>query len=70
MDVHFNHANKLIGIKILEYGEQHGLLSNEQFGSRRNKSASEHADFVDKLIQGYRDTLISKWSCVSSSDSM
>ena len=43
MDVRFNHANKLVGKKIMEFGEHHGLLSNEQFGSRKAKSALEHA---------------------------
>ena len=43
MDARFNHNNKLIGRKIMQYGEKHGLLAPEQFGSRKNKSAIEHA---------------------------
>jgi hypothetical protein len=43
MDAHFNHNNKLIGKKMMEYGEKHALLAPEQFGSRKNKSAMEHA---------------------------
>ena len=43
MDVRFNHANKLVGKMIMEQGEHYGLLSNEQFGSRKAKSALEHA---------------------------
>ena len=49
MDVRFNHANKLIGKKIMEYGEEHGLLANEQFGSRKSKSTLEHA-FNKRII--------------------
>jgi hypothetical protein len=43
MDARFNHNNKLIGKKMMEYGESHGLLAPEQFGSRKSKSAMEHA---------------------------
>jgi Reverse transcriptase (RNA-dependent DNA polymerase). len=43
MDARFNHNNKLIGKKMMEYGEKHGLLANEQYGSRKSKSAIEHA---------------------------
>ena len=43
MDSRFNHNNKLIGKKIMEYGEKHALLAQEQFGSRKAKSAIEHA---------------------------
>lgn len=28
---------------MMEYGEAHGLLAPEQFGSRKSKSAIEHA---------------------------
>lgn len=43
MDARFNHNNKLIGKKMMEYVERHGLLDPEQFGSRKSKSAVEHA---------------------------
>ena len=43
MDARFNHNNKLIGKKIMEYGERKGLLAPEQYGSRKEKSAIEHA---------------------------
>lgn len=43
MDARFNHNNKVIGRKILEFGEKHGLLADEQYGSRKNKSSSQHA---------------------------
>ena len=43
MDARFNHNNKLIGKKLMEYGEKNGLLAEEQFGSRKKKSAIEHA---------------------------
>ena len=36
MDARFNHNNKLIGRKMMEYGEKHGLLAEEQYGSRQN----------------------------------
>ena len=37
MDARFNHGNKLIGKKMMEYVEKHGLLADEQFGSRKVK---------------------------------
>ena len=43
MDARFNHNNKLIGKKMMEFGEKHGLLAEEQYGSRKAKSAIEHA---------------------------
>jgi exonuclease III len=43
MDARFNHGNKLIGKKMMEYGERHNLLAPEQFGSRKAKSAIDHA---------------------------
>jgi hypothetical protein len=43
MDARFNHNNKLIGKKMMEYGEANNLLAPEQFGSRHHKSAIEHA---------------------------
>jgi hypothetical protein len=43
MDARFNHNNKLIGKKMLEYGEKNKKLADEQYGSRKNKSAIEHA---------------------------
>jgi hypothetical protein len=43
LDARFNHNNKLIGKKMMEYGERHGLLAPEQFGSRKSLSAIEHA---------------------------
>jgi hypothetical protein len=43
MEARFNHNNKLIGKKMMEYGERKGFLAREQFGSRKSKSAIEHA---------------------------
>ena len=43
MDARFNHNNKLISKKMMEYGERHNLLAPEQFGSRKHKSSIEHA---------------------------
>jgi hypothetical protein len=43
MDARFNHNNKLIGKKMMEYGEKYNMLAPEQFGSRKSKSAIEHA---------------------------
>jgi hypothetical protein len=43
LDARFNHNNKLIGKKMMEYGEKFGLLAPEQFGSRKCLSAIEHA---------------------------
>lgn len=43
MDARFNHNNKLIGKKMMAYGEKYGMLAPEQFGSRQHKSAIEHA---------------------------
>lgn len=42
-DARFNHNNKLIGKKMMEFAEEKELLAREQFGSRKNKSAIEHA---------------------------
>ena len=43
MCARFNHNNKLVGKKMMEYGERHGTLAEEQYGSRKAKSAIEHA---------------------------
>ena len=43
MDARFNHNNKLIGRAILQYGEKNGLLAPGRYGSRKEKSAIEHA---------------------------
>lgn len=43
MAARFNHNNKLIGKKMMEYGEREKMLAPEQFGSRKNLSAIEHA---------------------------
>ena len=43
MCARFNHNNKLIGKKMMEYGEKYGTLAEEQYGSRKAKSAIEHA---------------------------
>jgi hypothetical protein len=36
LDARFNHNNKLIGKKMMEYGEKRKMLAPEQFGSRKN----------------------------------
>ena len=43
LDARFNHNNKLIGKAIMNYGEKHGILAPEQYGSRKDRSAIEHA---------------------------
>ena len=43
MDCRFNHNNKLIGKKMMEYGEKNNLIAKEQYGSRKRKSAIQHA---------------------------
>ena len=56
MDARFNHNNKLIGRKMMEYGEKHGLLAEEQYGSRKAKSAIEHALNKRLIIDSTRQT--------------
>ena len=43
LDARFNHNNKLIGKKMMEYGEKHSLLAPEQYGSRKEKSSIDHS---------------------------
>lgn len=43
MDTTFNHNNKIIGKTIMKNGEKHGAIAPEQYGSRKRKSAIEHA---------------------------
>jgi hypothetical protein len=40
MDARFNHNNKLIGKKMMAYGEKHHLLAPEQYGSRKTNQQS------------------------------
>ena len=61
MDARFNHNNKLIGRKMMEYGEKHGLLAEEQYGSRKAKSALEHALNKRLIIDSTRQT---KTDCI------
>jgi hypothetical protein len=61
MDARFNHNNKLIGKKMMEYGEKYNLLAPEQFGSRKHKSAIEHATnkrFTLDIVRQSRQTAI------------
>ena len=39
----FNHNNKIIGRKAMQWAEEKGKLASEQYGSRRNLSAAQHA---------------------------
>jgi hypothetical protein len=39
----FNFNNKLLGKKTIQHAEDHQLLAKEQYGSRKGKSAIEHA---------------------------
>lgn len=39
----FNHNNKILGRKTLWHAEDNNLLAKEQYGSRKNKRAIEHA---------------------------
>ena len=43
LDTTFNHNNKIIGKTIMQNGEKHGAIAPEQYGSRKRKSAIEHA---------------------------
>ena len=43
MDARFNHNNKLIGRKMMEYREENNLFAEEQYGSFKEKSAILHA---------------------------
>ena len=43
LDAGFNHNNKLIGKAIMQYREKKGILAPEQYGSRKDCSAIEHA---------------------------
>ena len=43
MDAQFNHNNKHLGRTMMRNGEKHSHLATEQYGSRKNKSAVEHA---------------------------
>jgi len=43
MDARFNHNNKLIGKMMMEFREANGLLAKEQYESREQKSAVQHA---------------------------
>jgi hypothetical protein len=49
LDARFNHNNKLIGKKLMEYGEKHQLLAPEQYGSRKNKSAISITQLIKDL---------------------
>ena len=48
MDCRFNHNNKYVGKKVMEFGEKNGLLAKEQCGSRKEKSAVQHA--LNKIL--------------------
>lgn len=39
----FNFNNKLLGKTAMNHAEKHGFIPNEQYGSRGNKSAIDHA---------------------------
>lgn len=56
MDARFNHNNKLIGKKMMEYGEKYNMLAPEQFGSRKSKSAIEHATNKRLVMDTLRQT--------------
>ena len=42
-DVGCNHNNVLIGRRMMQNGEKHNTFATEQYGSRKQKSAIEHA---------------------------
>ena len=37
----FNRMNKQVGRLMMQYGETHGVLAPEQYGSRKNRTAIE-----------------------------
>ena len=39
----FNFNNKILGRQSLAHAEKNGLIAKEQYGSRKGKSAIEHA---------------------------
>ena len=39
----FNHNNKAVGRKMMQLGEKYDSLAIEQYGSRKHKSAVDHA---------------------------
>lgn len=39
----FNHNNKILGRRTMHHAEKHNLLAKEQYGSRANKKAVDHA---------------------------
>lgn len=49
LDCRFNHNNKYIGKKLMEFGERNNLLAKEQYGSRKGKSAIQH-DLNKRLV--------------------
>ena len=48
--------NKLLGKMMMEYGEKNNLLAEEQYGSRKEKSAIEHAINKRLIIDITRQT--------------
>ena len=50
MDCRFNHNNKYIGKKVMEFGEKHNLLAKEQYGSRKEISAVQHDALNKRLV--------------------
>ena len=51
-----NHNKKLLGKKMNRFGEEHGILAPEQYGSRHNKSSIMHAINKRLLIDWTRTT--------------
>ena len=51
-----NHNKKLLGKKMNRYGERHGLLAPEQYGSRHHKSSIMHAINKRMLVDWMRIT--------------
>ena len=56
MQARFNQNNKLLGKMMMEYEEKNNLLAEEQYGSRKEKSAIEHAVNKRLIIDIARQT--------------
>ena len=69
MDCRFNHNNKLIGKRMMEFGEKHNLLAKEQYGSRKRKSAIQHALNKQLVLDTIRHKKIPAVYCANDAKS-
>ena len=69
MDMCFNHNNKLIGKMMMAFGEANGLLAKEQYRSRKQKSAVQHAANKQLVLDILRQYIISAIYCMNDAKS-